>query len=86
MGEEKKKMSKKKIKPEPENPFDEEPEEEEPDKIMSQIVLGDVAISSRKSLAVCRKELQGLLKDNTIKNYLGIYNKRKLIGVPNYIG
>lgn len=70
--------NKKPIKP------DEESDEEE-GRYISQIVVGDLAVSSKSGLPACRKTIKGLLRDKTIKNYLGVYDKKKMFGNPSYI-
>lgn len=56
------------------------------DKDLAQISIGDITIVSRKGLLACRNEIKGLLKDENIKNYLGLYSQKKIIGpTPSYI-
>ena len=65
----------------PINPL--EPEEEDDDeKLFSQIVVGDLMVSSKSGLHSCKKTIKGLLEDKTIKNYLGFYNQKKMFGSP----
>lgn len=51
----------------------------------NQIVVGDISVTSKGlSLNTCKKQIKGLLKDKSIKNYLNIYSKQKFIK-PDYI-
>ncbi len=79
----------------PDKDFELEPEEEEeeeevlvnPNKIFkSQLVIGDIAITSNASLPNCKKIMKDLLKDKTITNYLSFHTKKKLLSIPTGVG
>jgi hypothetical protein len=66
-------------------PNDEE-SEEEPDEFISQIIIGDLAVSSKQGLPICKRTIKKLLSDKQVKNYLGIYGRKKLLtSIPSYI-
>lgn len=88
-------MSKKKIKPLkpilPDNDNEEEEEEDFQIKFPTKCILriGEIEIATNKgSLKSCQRIAESCLKKKSIKNYLDIYNKKKVLGLssPDYIG
>lgn len=80
-------MQKKIKKPEnPLEPDEEELEEEKPE--VSQIIIADISVTSKNGLKSCRREIKQLLKDKSVRSYLGYYDKKRLMGFPppDYIG
>lgn len=81
------------------NPRPKEPRElepgEEPDEdlsiikqpqLRSQLIVGDIGISSSSSLDNCKKIMKDLLKDKQIQSYLTIHSKKKLLSIPTGVG
>ena len=68
-----------------EHPEGEKDEEDEDDfqikspksRIQSQVIIGDVAVSSTSSLPNCQEVMKNLLKDKNVKSYLDIHKKNK---------
>lgn len=70
----------------PNNLLDDDKDEDDADKDHPNFIqVGEVAISSKRPLNNPTKIISNILKDKTIKRYLGNFQNKKLIGIPNYI-
>lgn len=69
-----------------------DPDEDDPDPedkktlTQNQITIGDVSILSFSSIPKCEKTLIKLLQNPIIKNYLGVYQNKKMFGGVAYVG
>lgn len=76
----------------PEDEQDEDSEDEEVfeiprAKLISKVVIGDLAITSKAKLSTCEETAVKLLKNQTIKKYLRDYGYRKFtMSLPSYLG